>query len=541
MAGSVAAACIAAVGPSGAWASAIRASCAGTSFTWTGLGDGASWSNAKNWNPNGTPGGCSADSVTIPVEANITGVPPVELMDFIVTSGAGSDGTLEGGPVTVSRDFEWDGSTLAATINLPAGSHGTVAGPGNFKGLGGGGLGKPGRLNVSGTLTLDNLSGTATGTLRLGAGISQGVIDVQRRGVLKSVGQDNLGGASCCAGQNNPTLINTGQIQVLSGRVDTEAIVASDVGRVDIAARSLFDVDGPISLSNKSSYSGPGRMLLASFPNSVNGTISIGKGFALELGAQACLDGTATITGGGTFDFSGGYLPARLTIARGTAMDVTGPGFKDMSTFACGTSPGNIVVAGQMVVDQGTLGLGRGLGSLSTTRTGVLSIAPGATITQGKGISNAGLLQIAPRPRGVKPGTPATVALVPLHNSGTIAVGTGQALLLDDVDLTSSGDVSAARGVITVNGSYRQLRSGTLSVLVAGLSAGSGFGQVSVAGAVSLSGTLRMTVARHFVVRRGETFLVLRYSSRTGTFSRLSGKPPYGVRYARSGVSVIFQ
>src|SRR5215469_828714 len=108
--------------------------CSGTSYTWTGNDDGASWGDAKNWDPNGDPGSCSADSVDIPIEANITGAPAVTLQNFTTDSSAGSDGTLVGGPLTVTGHFEWDGSSLGATVNIPAGATGTIAGPANVKG-----------------------------------------------------------------------------------------------------------------------------------------------------------------------------------------------------------------------------------------------------------------------------------------------------------------------------------------------------------------------------------------------------------------------
>ena len=46
--------------------------CSGTAYTWTGNGDATSWSDQGNWDPSGDPGSCGADSVDIPVEANIT-------------------------------------------------------------------------------------------------------------------------------------------------------------------------------------------------------------------------------------------------------------------------------------------------------------------------------------------------------------------------------------------------------------------------------------------------------------------------------------
>jgi fibronectin-binding autotransporter adhesin len=518
--------------PAAALARSGRApSCAGTSFKWTGKGDGASWANAKNWSPAGSPGNC--DSVTIPIEANITGVPAIDLANLSVPASAGSNGTLVGGPITVSGHFQWDASTFDATIDLPAGSTAEVGGPAVSKGLGGGGLGKPGRLNVAGSLTFDNLSAMG-GSLGLGAGNGRAVIDIQRTGVLTSIGQNSLGGASCCAGSDNPTLINDGQIKVLSGRLFAAGLITDQSGRLDAASRSVFDVDSPVVLGANTSYTGAGQMLLdlGAFPSTVQGALSLGRGFSLVLGPQACLDGAGTITGAGTFDFTGGYLPARLTIARGALMHVTGPGVKDLSTFACGTTPGSLTDAGRILVDEGTLRLGA-TGSLTTTRGGVLAIAPGATITAGRLLSNAGTVQLAARGA-------ATVSSVRVSNTGTISVGAGQTLLLDGVQLTNAGTVAVARGLIKVNGSYLQQRAGRLAVTIDGGSAGTGFGQLAVAGAATLAGTLQVTVARGFTPRRGEAFNFLRYLSRSGRFTVLAGLPRYTVSYGRSGANVVY-
>jgi fibronectin-binding autotransporter adhesin len=524
-----------------AQASPAAPSCAGTAYTWTGNGNSNSWSNTMNWDPAGVPGQCSSDSVTISQEANITGVPAVQLADLIVTADAGSDGTLVGGPISVSGNFEWDGSTFDATINMLAGSTGDVGGAGNFKGLGGGGLGEPGRLNIAGSLTLDDLSGVG-GSLGLGAGIGQGVIDVQAKGLLTSTGKDNISGASCCAGSDNPTLINDGKVSVTSGTLMTSGLETSSDGRLVAGAGALFDVDSPVELGKNSSYSGAGRMLLdlGAFPSGIKGTITLGKGFTLELGPQACLDGTGTISGAGTFDFSGGYLPADLTVAKGALMEVTGSGVKDLSTFACGTSVGNIVDDGRVVVEAGTLTLG-GTGTLTTKRGGELSIAPGATITSGKRLSNAGTLDLAARPSGVKPGTAATVSLVTLTNTGTIVAGAGQTLVLSGVAVSNAGTVTAARGRIEVTGSYAQLRGGTLAVTIAGTSAGKSLGQLVVDGPATLAGTLRLSLGRGFSPRRGASFEVLSYQARKGKFTRLSGHPSYQIRYRRTSADATYR
>jgi hypothetical protein len=437
--------------------------CSPGSFTWTGNGDGASWGNSKNWNPSTrAPGSCTGvqDSVDIPTEANITGAPATRFANFTIDGTAGSDGTLTGGPITVTGLFTWDGSSLEATINLPAGSTGTIAGPGNNKGLGGGGLGVPGTLNVSGTLNLDDLSGNGQndGSLNLGAGIGQGLIHVQPGGALAATGENDLAGASCCGGSGVPTVMNQGTIDVTSGRLLLGAVELNQSGRVEAATGALLDADAPTQLESSSSYAGGGELLLdlGAFPSTIAGTLSLGTGFHLDLGPQACLQGAGTITGPGSFDFTGGNLAAALTIAKGALMHVTGPGGKDLRAFSCGTADGKITNDGRILVDQGMFSLGAS-GTVTTNPGANFSIAPGATVTTDsccgpkKLFFNHGTLEVTAPPSGVPSGTPAVIAPVPLDNTGTISVASGQKLVLNAAPASfASGTSLTGAGGTTV-------------------------------------------------------------------------------------------
>jgi hypothetical protein len=450
----LAAACVATAAVPAPAGAAVRPgaparACSAESFTWTGDGDETTWGNVKNWSPsNRAPGSCSGDSVDIPVEANITGMPAASFADFTIDATAGSDGTLTGGPITVTGHFEWDGSGIEATVNLPAGATGTIAGPANNKDLGGSGLGIPGTLNVSGTLNLDALSGDG-GSLGIGAGIGQGLIQVQPGGTLTANGENDLSGASCCGGTENPTLTNDGTIDITSGRIFTEGVVLNQLGAVQVAAGALLDSDSPTQLGAASSYSGAGQLLLdiSANPDTIAGTLSLGTGFQLNLGPQACLEGTGTIDGPGTFEFTGGNLAAALTIAKGALMHVTGPGGKNMSTESCGTADGTVVNHGKILVDQGTLSFGSS-GMITNDKGADLSIAPGATLTTDsccgtkKLLINHGTLQVTAPPPGVASGTPAAIEPVPLDNTGTISVASGQELLLNGAPATFASGTS---------------------------------------------------------------------------------------------------
>lgn len=396
--------------------------------------------------------------------------------------------------------FEWDGSGLETTVNLPAGSTGTIAGPSNDKTLGGSGLGVPGTLNVSGTLNLNDLSGSGGTGLNLGAGIGRGIIRVQPGGTITSNGENDLGGQSCCGGTQNPTLVNNGTIDVTGGRLLTDAVELTQAGTVRVAAGALFDADAPTTLANSSSYTGAGELLLdlSADPTTISGTISLGTGFHLDLGPQACLQGTGTITGPGSFDFTGGDLAAALTIAKGALMHVTGPAGKDLRAFSCGTADGTVTNNGKVLVDQGALSLG-GTGTITTNPGATFAIAPGATVTTDsccgikKLLFTKGTLQVTAPPAGVKSGTPASIDFAPLDNSGTISVASGQKLVVTGApttfetgtSITGVGGTTVIRAPVTAGGALTLGSKATLDLD----QNGSLDGVTSVGG----SGTLRWT------------------------------------------------
>ncbi|MGH3428045.1 MAG: DUF2341 domain-containing protein, partial [Mycobacteriales bacterium] len=76
---------------------------------------------------------------------------------------------------------------------------------------------------------------------------------------------------------------------------------------------------------------------------------------------------------------------------------------------------------------------------------------------------------------------------------------------------------------ITNSGTYPQGSSGTLRTTLGGLTAGTGFGQLKVGGGATLAGTLAVNLASGYVPNVGDSFRVLTFGSRTGTFSTMTG------------------
>jgi hypothetical protein len=107
------------------------------------------------------------------------------------------------------------------------------------------------------------------------------------------------------------------------------------------------------------------------------------------------------------------------------------------------------------------------------------------------------------------------------NNAGTLrkSAGGGITSLLGGVAFNNTGTVEVLTGIMSFNGGYSQT-GGTLSF---GISSLTDFGQISISGNAPLTGTLNINLRNGFQPGLGDTFQVMTYSSRTGTFTAVTG------------------
>jgi hypothetical protein len=79
-------------------------------------------------------------------------------------------------------------------------------------------------------------------------------------------------------------------------------------------------------------------------------------------------------------------------------------------------------------------------------------------------------------------------------------------------------------GALTVSGNYAQAATGHLDVDIGGLTPGTQHDQLNLTGtgAATLAGTLNVSLANGFIPVGGDTFTIMNFTSRTGTFSTLN-------------------
>ncbi|PKN86869.1 MAG: hypothetical protein CVU46_06345 [Chloroflexi bacterium HGW-Chloroflexi-8] len=103
--------------------------------------------------------------------------------------------------------------------------------------------------------------------------------------------------------------------------------------------------------------------------------------------------------------------------------------------------------------------------------------------------------------------------------SGASLIGSGTL----NGNLNNGGEVSPGNspGLITVNGDYTQATSGILTIELAGTTPATTYDQLAITGNAILDGTLDVSILAPFVPAAGNSFTILTYASRTGTFGTL--------------------
>lgn len=520
---------------------------ASSSETWTGNGDGHSWSDANNWN-GGVPQ--AGDSVTIaPTQSqsapSVTDAPSISLQHLTLTNSS-----LAGGALTVTGDFSWSVSTGQNVLDAPL----TAAGPATISGAGTkiafGQLTFEDTTTVSGPGVLETEFGgaaiTNTGTFRIDPGAS-------------------VEANACCATLNK--FINTGVLAVPSGGIATLAMMGLTIGGVvSVSPDSTLDViGGPAAFSHGSTVKGGGTLLFE-----LGETVKLAPGVAtaqgstVELTGNASLTGTGGFTGSGTFLWTGGNVEGNLDIGRtvttlisgGAIKEAVSPNGKPITvtlrgvTTVSGSGPVELGQAGNLD-NEGTLFANQG----TTFDAGLCCANPNKFANSGTLIVQGGkkpvrfsLLAFLNRGTVKLSGRLLVSAVSYTQTAGVTNIAGGslsskQPVLIKGGTLTGHGTVGAPvvnsggivspsnTDVLTINGSYQQTKSGTFAVELASARKS---GQLVVEGAATLSGAIKVLLANGFKPKKGQSFQVMRYRSHAGSFTKTLGTPKYKVSYGGS-------
>ena len=197
-----------------------------------------------------------------------------------------------------------------------------------------------------------------------------------------------------------------------------------------------------------------------------------------SFGTAVTLTNTGTVdVQSGTLNLLAGTSGGSMSLSTGTTLDFSG-GF----TL---TSASSITGWGSIVFSGGTTQIG---GSLTATS---------ATISSGAAISGSATITAA------------------VTNNGTIHVGG-----------------PGAAGTLTIAGNFTQSSTGVLNMEIGGLTAGSQYDRLAISGTATLGGTLNVTLINGFTPASGNSFQLITYMSRSGTFATFTGLQQGGVSFA---------
>jgi hypothetical protein len=391
------------------------------------------------------------------------------------STSAGGTGTLtvaNGGLATVDETGTsttiWDNGGV---LNVNAGGTFTSTGNVDHRGeinLAGGTIEVP-TLDFSGPATL-----TGHGTV-----IARVIVDATQATISASGGSLALGNPSDPQG-----FVNVGTLDVGDETVTLNDADGATLGNVQMGGGRLVLPVGGILVAGET-LSGSG-MVDGSLTN--GGAIApTGSGLqfaGLLTGVgQGITGSTLTLLDGGGFTGSG-EIGARIDADAGSVITATGN-----LTMGVATSPTGVTLDGDLDVGSYAVTLhdadGVNLGSRTTLSGGSLSYSGALSLTTGRTLSGTGRT---------------TAAL--LQNGGVVSPG-------------------ASAGALTQIGAFTQLASGTLEMEL-GDHAGEEWDLIRIAGAANLAGTLSLKALPHFRANVGDTYRIMTFASRSGTFANIN-------------------
>ena len=401
--------------PAGAVASTA---CAGaTAVSWTGAGDGHSWSDAANWGA-GTPP-TSTSNVTVAVAGSAIDGVTGDVCDLVLTGGADAAGTVAlDGSLTVAGD-----ATLSGSVRLGAAGgassyavHGAlVTQPGtDLTLLDGTAVEVPGSALLGATTVFHRPAGATGAAPRL---VVSGVLKLAGAASIAKVDLDLVDGPT-----TSGTVDVNSAVLTLSGPSTSRWVAGAVVKGVATGAAGAVEVADEAALDLGSTL-----------------TVNSGATLRLKTGSKVTTSsGSATVTGTGTggLAWDAGTLDGTLTLNVLTAMDTAGT-----RTITAGSALTNL---GQLTVKAGTV-----VADGSLVNKGQLRLFPGTLVTR-----NAATAYFLDNDSG----NPASPAILAVGASDTAAGSGSTSVRLVKVPLRNRNN-----GIVTVVAGEKLVLSGDVA------------------------------------------------------------------------------
>jgi hypothetical protein len=313
----------------------------------------------------------------------------------------------------------------------------------------------------------------------------------------------SVGGTLTCSSSGEVDF--EGPLSVAGTTVISAGTVYMD-GPATLAALTLTggDLRGTATVTVTGLLSWTGGRMIDGGRTVAAGSMSIGGNGTKSLLDSRKLDngGTATWTGSGDIQLNNG---AALRNLAGALFDA-----QTDRTFAnVGGATPNFNNAGTLRKSAGT---GTTIVQLAFTNTGTVEAQTGILSFVSSYVQTAGATVLA--------GGTIAASLIDIQGGSLSGSGTINAAVRNG-GIVSPGGVGP--GGLTISGNYTQLTNGMLNIELGGLAAGSQYDQLVINGSAALDGTVNVTLIDGFAPNSGNLFLVLIFTSRTGTFATLNG------------------
>jgi len=461
--------------------------------------------------------------------------------------------TVSGGTVNVSGNCTFIDNTV--TI---------LGGTANFSGTG---MMSPAQLNLSsGTLTgsstltitdtmnwtFGTMSGTGWTILPSGATLNVGSSSpafLQR--TLENGGTVNWTGAGGIALSTGAVITNrvgalfdarsAALLSAGSGanRFDNAGILRKSANTGTITCGVSFNNSGTVEIQTgtllyNGSFTNKGAVTLS--PNTTNrmtaggagdGTFNAAAASQVEwTGGTFTLDAGAQLNGAGVYRINQGTLTANTDIAADhldlIAGTLNGGGrltINSTMNWPGGTMSGSgrtLISAGATLnaaIPSVVLLNGRTLensGTVLWTGTGSIGMTSSAVIT-----NRAGALFDARSAALLSAGSGANR----FDNAGTFRKSANTGTITCGVSFNNSGTVDLRSGIMKASGGYVSSSNALLNCTLSGTTAGTNYGQLQVAGTVTLNGALSVELVNGFSPALNDSFTVLTAGTRNGTFA----------------------
>jgi len=429
------------------------------------------------------------------------------------------NGTLDGtGTVTISNAMNWSGGTMSgsgrtiipvgATLNLAISS----------------GVG----LNAR---TLEN-GGTVLWTGAGNFGMNFGSVITNRAGAVFQV--QNAASLSSGAGLNRFDNAGTFRKSTSAGTTTLNNIF-NNLGTVEIQTGTLlcngfFTNNGAVNLS-----AGTTNRLTGGGASS--GTFTTPATTLVEwTGGTFTLNGGAQLTGTGLYKLNG---ISAVVVGNG---DMTVQNLDLVNGSSTWSGTGLLTIANIMNWTAGTM---EGSGRTLISPTATLQLEGATSISLKRTLENGGnalwtgsgtmilLNGIITNRAGALFEVQNAARFFPaggtcrFDNNGTYrkSVSTGTNTLDSGMSFNNYGTVDIRSGILLANGSYVSSSNALLNCALGGTTAGTGFGQLQVAGTVTLNGGLSVDLLPGFSPATNDAFTVVSAGTRSGLFSSFAYPP----------------